>query len=710
MATIANSIAGPVTDTLTMSGNLQNIPKATVQPAESLGGKGTASAQLSGSEVTLDSKGNASVKQPSVITAAPATAEVSQKIMPKVTELDAQQKAQQQAAQLKAQQAKMAATSSTATAQQNMAQQGGFATLYDPTNPNNKVVVPVGSDISNTYTSAGWGLSPKPAEAPKGDVKPPTEVTPTGEAKPPATEVTPTGEPKAGAEGAPGTYAKQQADAQAKFDSSMEAANQKADNDLAEVNNKFKQIEEGTYPLTADQQAMIDSIKNSFQSLIEAQKVANANYQGAVTRAGISAGRNMYAPEIEHGIIKGAIDSGISKIADLNVKMASAVLEAKMAYEDKNYGRLKDTYERISKIQESKRKEIENTYNMAKDAMAAAKDDHDRQMADQQFEFEKEKEANKPILEADARAQEYAYNMAQKYPDAGIGPKDTIVSITQKIQASQSYKDELSKSALERKSTEADIAYKQAQSAKAYADAKAASGAGTGGGTAAGTKTVGGTDVSAVRAQIAATKGLTKDQRAALLNLFDEQGVEGVKTWAYNNLGAVDKQSYDANDNASMLTGLALRTLNEGVAAGPYKALLESKKPWLLLKRDKAYVDLMSQVELGQAQIRRALYGTAVTESEAGQANKFLVNDTDDFATIQQKLKNNSEFLKFANDAKIARALGLPHPDISNYLTGSGGSAKTDEKAAAQSAKVGSTVTIGGVKYRKDGDNNYTQL
>jgi hypothetical protein len=135
-------------------------------------------------------------------------------------------------------------------------------------------------------------------------------------------------------------------------------------------------------------------------------------------------------------------------------------------------------------------------------------------------------------------------------------------------------------------------------------------------------------------------------------------------------LSAAQKDTYDLYDQANGALQQALSSLNQAeTGSGPYKALAEKAKPWLTMNKDKKYSDIRDWVELGQAQIRKGYYGTAVTNTEAGNANQFLIIDSDNFDSMKWKIENASAFLEFVNDSVIAQRLGLPHPELSDYLS-----------------------------------------
>lgn len=175
-----------------------------------------------------------------------------------------------------------------------------------------------------------------------------------------------------------------------------------------------------------------------------------------------------------------------------------------------------------------------------------------------------------------------------------------------------------------------------------------------------------------------AAQGHNPDQRnevktrlSSLLSSGDYDALEGqLRDEAVNMMPAAQQEAYNQYANGIDSWNEAKRLLenSKDVTTGPYKTLFESKKPYLLMTKDQKFVDLFNRIELGQAQVRRGFYGTAVTETEAGTAKKFLIDENDDLSTIWTKLNNGSAYMRFVNDATVAQRLGLPRPQLNEYL------------------------------------------
>lgn len=255
------------------------------------------------------------------------------------------------------------------------------------------------------------------------------------------------------------------------FRNAMAEANNKSDLAFQDYQNNVNQIRNGTFALSPDQQALIDGITNRFQSLIADQKIANRNYEGAVKQAGISAGRNMYAPEIELGNVNAAVASGARAIADIDAKMSSSIAEAKLAFQESNFKMLDAAYSRMESYLSDKKKTISDTYDKVKDALDSAQQKFQNDMATADFNFKVATELNKPILEADKQMKDYLYSEMQKYPDAGIDAKDTVQSAVDKIKASKTYLNEQESIRLDQEAQKASIEASRASAASSRASA-----------------------------------------------------------------------------------------------------------------------------------------------------------------------------------------------------------------------------------------------
>lgn len=127
----------------------------------------------------------------------------------------------------------------------------------------------------------------------------------------------------------------------------------------AELNTKIDQIINGTYPLTSDQQAQIDSVKKTYSDLISAQGVANKSYVGGVQVSSARSGGMEYSPTVAMGEVKNAIDQGEAKIASLNNELLGTIAKMNSAFRSDNMEELNTAYKNYSDQIDKRQAEID---------------------------------------------------------------------------------------------------------------------------------------------------------------------------------------------------------------------------------------------------------------------------------------------------------------------------------------------------------------
>ncbi len=216
------------------------------------------------------------------------------------------------------------------------------------------------ADLNNAYKQAGQLPTATPVATPTPTPTPSPTPTPT-----------PTPTPLEKLQTESDTDAKMRADNLALLDT----ANQ-------DYQNKITQFEQGIFPLTPDQQAQIDGLKNDYNNLITQQKTANINFTGGTTIAQERRGLSRYAPEMAAANIQKAVTDGISKVSNLESKMASAVGEMKTAFETSNFKLVKEAHDSyVTSVKEkdatikSMYDEVQAQIKTQKDAIQKTQDD-----------------------------------------------------------------------------------------------------------------------------------------------------------------------------------------------------------------------------------------------------------------------------------------------------------------------------------------------
>lgn len=166
------------------------------------------------------------------------------------------------------------------------------------------------------------------------------------------------------------------------FQDKIDATNKALDENYTKITNLIDSLTKGTIALTANQQTLIDSIQTNLVKATAAQKTANANYEAGLTQAGIAAGRNRYAPEIEMGNIYNAINLGASKINDLDAAAVAKKAELMEQFQTNNYQNAIASYKELQSILKDKEDTIIKMEIMARDYAKEARDEEYRATQD----------------------------------------------------------------------------------------------------------------------------------------------------------------------------------------------------------------------------------------------------------------------------------------------------------------------------------------
>lgn len=160
------------------------------------------------------------------------------------------------------------------------------------------------------------------------------------------------------------------------FQDKIDATNKALDDNYTKITNLITSLANGTIALTANQQTLINSIQTNLEKATAAQKTANTNYEAGLTQAGIAAGRNRYAPEIEMGNIYNAINVGAAKINDLDAAAVSKKAELMEQFQTNNFTNAMAGYKELQSILKDKEDSIikleEMSRSYAKDQAAVA--------------------------------------------------------------------------------------------------------------------------------------------------------------------------------------------------------------------------------------------------------------------------------------------------------------------------------------------------
>jgi hypothetical protein len=142
------------------------------------------------------------------------------------------------------------------------------------------------------------------------------------------------------------------------YDSQIQSVEEQQDTALQQRNAQVTQIMNGTFPLTASQQASINATQAQFNQIAQLQLIANKSYQGAVALAGNREGLNIQNPQEYFAQSNQAITDGLNKINNLDATAAVTLSTLTQSFMDKDYTLINDNYTALQKTLEDKQTAI----------------------------------------------------------------------------------------------------------------------------------------------------------------------------------------------------------------------------------------------------------------------------------------------------------------------------------------------------------------
>jgi hypothetical protein len=276
------------------------------------------------------------------------------------------------------------------------------------------------------------------------------------------------------------------------------------------VSDTISGITNGTIPLTPGEQAQVNGLQEQFQQFIDQQKQVNGSANGLAQIRGFQSGAAEYDPSFQVRTIGAIVQAGNNKVTDLMTKEASAVAsltqalrnndikgiqDAYSAYKDANtarqdalktsiaatQGAIKDAHiqnviasgvtnpgQILSTLQSQGYTDISSSdinsaiKNLSPDAADIFKIQQDAAAngADQKtlalIAAAPDKQTALQIASQGNVANNAVLSLAQKYPDAGIVPGDSLGQANAKVLNSATYTNAQKAAAL-------DLAYKQSE-------------------------------------------------------------------------------------------------------------------------------------------------------------------------------------------------------------------------------------------------------
>ncbi len=229
--------------------------------------------------------------------------------------------------------------------------------------PTNSYTGPINSSINNTQQGADLVNANQAQAAKMGITLPGSTYTPSTN-----TDTTNTSN----------TTDTTSSEANQKIEDDQKAAAAQADADLQatgkQVTDTINNIQNGTTPLTAGEQAQIDGLKAQFQVLINQQQLQNTGAQGVANVRGYQTGAAEYDPTFQVKTIGAIVSAGQQKIADLNIKMASAVAQMTQSFHDNDIKAVTEAWDIYQKTATAHADYLQKTITQAQDAIKSAQD------------------------------------------------------------------------------------------------------------------------------------------------------------------------------------------------------------------------------------------------------------------------------------------------------------------------------------------------
>jgi len=182
--------------------------------------------------------------------------------------------------------------------------------------------------------------------------------------------------------------------------SDLNAQSQESYQAAQDAASKIYAYSQGTVPLTPMEQAQVDNLKQSFNTLIEQQQRANAVQQGLATETAARRGQE-YTPEISGGIIGNVVNTGIQKLGALNSQMTDALTKMEQGFISNDIAAVRDantTYQtaanaRLTFLQEQNKQITDQAASLRDFTQKVAQDNITNNLNQENFDLKKTQDA-----------------------------------------------------------------------------------------------------------------------------------------------------------------------------------------------------------------------------------------------------------------------------------------------------------------------------
>lgn len=151
------------------------------------------------------------------------------------------------------------------------------------------------------------------------------------------------------------------------------------------VHDTILNIQNGTTPLTPGEQAQIDGLKAQFQDLVNKQAIVNTGASGLANVRGYQTGAAEYDPTFQVKTIGAIVSAGQAKIADLQIKEASAVAALTQSFKEDDIKAVQEAWGIYQKAFDERQTALQKTID---DTAKAIKDAQEQQLKVQQYNLD----------------------------------------------------------------------------------------------------------------------------------------------------------------------------------------------------------------------------------------------------------------------------------------------------------------------------------
>ena len=181
-------------------------------------------------------------------------------------------------------------------------------------------------------------------------------------------------------------------------------------------------IQNGTTPLSAGEQAQVDGLKQQFQVFIDQHVLTNTGASGTANIRGYQQGAAEYDPTFQAKTIGSIVTAGQNKVADLNIKMASSVATLTQGFKDNNIKAIQNAW---SMYQDASTKRTEALQKTIDSTQKAIKEANDAKIAADKVIYDKEEKEQKDMYDQVIKPIQDAAKEALK----NGAPKDVLAKI-----------------------------------------------------------------------------------------------------------------------------------------------------------------------------------------------------------------------------------------------------------------------------------------